>query len=406
MGSSNAQGVLCLPSPTNLNVYFLIYFGNQVGANLMSSKVDMSANSGLGDVIDKNKGFFSYQYYLTEKMTATKHGNGRDWWIITPNIYGDTMFVFLLTTQQGHDTIIGPMIESTGIISFSSGLSQMTINDRGDRIASVSEHGGVYLLNFDRCSGTMSNPVILRESLFPNISDTSSYYGYSFSPNGSKLYIATYGRDIWQVNLENELYSWYRVWFNPNPHILAAVDSLVYIPASIRIGPDNKVYCSVYQSTNYPNWNLNYNQNICSINSPDSLGVLCNFTPFNVNIGSGIKIISGGLPTYVNYNLGALDESICDTLNLSIQNENLKTKNIVSIYPNPSSNTINISSSSLSGKYSLKIYSLLGQQVKQQEIDFSFEGSSKVNIESLASGCYQLMLVNGSNVVSKRFVKE
>lgn len=98
--------------------------------------------------------------------------------------------------------------------------------------------------------------------------------------------------------------------------------------------------------------------------------------------------------------------SSCDSSPFGIGINETEISSNLYIFSNPASNSINISSSSLSGKYSLKIYNLLGQQVKQQEIDFSFEGNSKVTIESLASGYYQLMLVNGSNLLSKRFIKE
>ncbi len=147
-----------------------------------------------------------------------------------------------------------------------------------------------------------------------------------------------------------------------------------------------------------------------------------NATTYNWIFGDGTSLIDDSSVTHVYAYSGfyipivALDNGVgCifplhfDTVFVydctTIESKNHSEKNFI-LYANPSSNTINISSSSISGKYSLKIYNLLGQQVKQQEIDFSFEGSSKVNIESLASGYYQLMLVNGSNVVSKRFVKE
>lgn len=80
--------------------------------------------------------------------------------------------------------------------------------------------------------------------------------------------------------------------------------------------------------------------------------------------------------------------------------------NSLHIYPNPAQNTINISSPNLEGNYSLKIYNLLGQVVKQSGLSFSTAENKTIDVSQLPSGCYELMLINRSSIVSKRFVKE
>ncbi len=402
-GNSNALGITCVPSPNSSNKYFLIYRGQPLGAGLYYSKVDMNADSGFGDIVEKDVLFFPYSNYLTEKVIAIKHANGRDWWILTPSIYSDTIFSFLVTSINQQDTILGPFVSVTGITSFSAGLSQMAISPDGNRIADVSIYGGVFVLNFDRCEGTIYNPVSIRESMFPSSNDSSRYYGCSFSPNGSKLYVTTYGRDIWQVNLENEAYTWYKVWQNPYPMNIVE-DTSVLIPGSIRIGPNNKVYLSVSKSLNWPNWNYNFNQYISVINFPDLLGALCDFSLNGVSISSGNnKFISLGLPSYVNYNLSAIDNSPCDTLGLGITESRI-SNSIINIYPNPTIDELTIEVLNGIAPQEIDIKNAIGITVMKLK---QTKPTAQINIKSLSAGVYfvKVKMQNGEIQV-KKFVKE
>jgi len=52
--------------------------------------------------------------------------------------------------------------------------------------------------------------------------------------------------------------------------------------------------------------------NLSVINSPDSLGVACNFQPYSFNLGG--KRSYFGLPNNPNYDMPPDSGSICDTL--------------------------------------------------------------------------------------------
>ena len=75
-------------------------------------------------------------------------------------------------------------------------------------------------------------------------------------------------------------------------------------------------------------------------------------------------------------------------------------------YPNPATSSINISSSGLPGAYSLKIYNLLGQQVKHEQHNFSDLENYKINVAELPTGYYQLLLSNNKDSFSRGYVKE
>ena len=76
--------------------------------NLKYHIVDMNANSGLGDVILKNQ---FLQTGVSERLTATRHCNGQDWWIVTRKRTGDEYLSILVKP----DTVINnPVISHTG----------------------------------------------------------------------------------------------------------------------------------------------------------------------------------------------------------------------------------------------------------------------------------------------------
>ena len=72
-------------------------------------------------------------------------------------------------------------------------------------------------------------------------------------------------------------------------------------------------------------------------------------------------------------------------------------KNEVSIYPNPSTNTLNISG--VSNIVNVKIYNILGQMVQEN-------ASATIDVSGLKAGNYFIKIETNDGVVSKRFVKE
>ena len=60
----------------------------------------MSANGGLGEVIQKNVQLHNYK--SADGLTAIKHGNGRDWWIINRrwNNINNTFYKYLIWNSK------------------------------------------------------------------------------------------------------------------------------------------------------------------------------------------------------------------------------------------------------------------------------------------------------------------
>ena len=121
-GLPTDQGVMILPKPGNNNLYYIFHYattdtsflylsyGYTEPTHFYYSVVDMNARSGLGDVIQKDVRLPLEGVTCTSKMTAVKHANGRDWWIIRHGWLDNTYIKFLLTP----DSVLGPYFQKIG----------------------------------------------------------------------------------------------------------------------------------------------------------------------------------------------------------------------------------------------------------------------------------------------------
>jgi WD40 repeat protein len=198
---------------------------------------------------------------------------------------------------------------------------QMVFNQTGSRLAttSTSNMGDVFLADFDRCYGILSNykkisaPILSWEE-----GQDSTTSGLAFSPNGRYLYVTKYSH-VLQYDLQQD--SWYVVsgrdtTYNQFNGFFTSA-----------LAPDGKIYIGNFHGMG--------NQ-MSTINNPDQLGAGCNFCPkcFRA-ITNSYKTAMSVPPCMPNYELGA---QVCWPLEVNeVERENVK------VYPNPASNQLNVS---------------------------------------------------------------
>jgi hypothetical protein len=75
--------LIIINNPANSNEYYLFSVGvttvSQTG--VFYSIIDISKNNGLGEVVSKNNQLSTWQ--AVDCISATKHANGKDWWLVT-----------------------------------------------------------------------------------------------------------------------------------------------------------------------------------------------------------------------------------------------------------------------------------------------------------------------------------
>lgn len=317
INASSTQGALILPLPNNLNVYYLFHQGKMESLNCYPytetyryyfSIVDISKDGGKGEVISKNN--ILIDDWSTEKMTAIKHGNGRDWWIIMHGI--NDIFYKVLLSPYGIDTIliqnIGPSFNELiwgGCVI--KDIGQMASSPDGAKLALVTLSGNIDIFDFDRCNGDISNwqPI--------NPQGLDSYYGCAFSPNGNYLYVANAYSPcgLYQYDLTTSDISLSKITISQN-------DSNFYF-GQMKLASDGKIYI-----TNYCSDYLHV------IYNPNSSGLLCDFEANAINFAG--KKISLGLPNIPNFELGTLVGSACDTIPIIQPEEKPETLFIPNIF--------------------------------------------------------------------------
>jgi hypothetical protein len=386
-GMTSCQGALILPDPGNSERYYVFHESGEgfIVSNIFQvqplhlsySVVDMTLDGGLGGIIDTLKNIHVIEDTLMwGGLTAVKHANGRDWWIVAHRFYTDKYYKLLLTPTG----LNGPYEQIIGSAFTIDVCVQATFSPNGSKYC-LSTYGGWFdLLDFDRCTGEFSNATTV-------FSDDLYIYGSSFSPDSRFLYTSTlldlYQYDTWDANMVSDVI-----------HI-AEWDSF-YAPAEVwffmhQLAPDGKIYISTFNGSYYFN----------VINSPDSLGLSCDFQPHSLNLG--FPHFNDNLPSFPNYDLGALEGSLCDTI-VNIPT-GLPPPNSSSfrISPNPATTWLDIVyETSADGLFEL--FDINGKRVAATSLYHYFK-NRLIDVSNLPAGVYLATVTqNGKQVWREKVV--
>jgi hypothetical protein len=327
--TGNAQeSTLIVPVLDNPDQYYIIHMTgniNLLGADadayqLLYTKVDMSLNNGLGDVVTGQKNIL-IATGLSGSVKAVP-GNDCNIWLITHDLY-NTQFKAFEVTATGISTTAVTSSVGNGVVGFMGPLSfvgNMAVSHDRSRIA-FAQYGGelipiIELFDFNPGTAAITNARVI---------DTVAFIaGYSlcFSPDNSKMYFSmlnpgeTYANNPNNLHIESSLFQ-----YNVNAATPAAINnSRVLLSDSIssynnvmRLGPDGKIYLPssyggdtstttgyFYSPTQYPG---NYTgpafqAYIGCIQNPNASGASCNFNRKAVALhaySSGAETMGGGL---------------------------------------------------------------------------------------------------------------
>ncbi len=374
--SSCTQGSLILPMSSDSNKYFVIgeeRYWNPGLSRLFYSIVDMTLDSGKGDVAKKNILLSSSNF--TEKLIAVKHANGRDWWLLVHEYNTSAFYKFLLTDS----VLIFIDSQSIGTIYNNSKgfLGQMIFSKDGDKLLCAGNYYVLDLFDFDRCTGTISNWIDLGILNHP---PSNSYYGCSFSESGDRIYLSgvdsLFQFDLTSANIAaSKTFMW------------KTIGSSQGIGQHL-ISPYGKIYIA-----NYPRDTTVYYIHV--IEKPNDLYPACTFVPYGFYLGG--RKSRFGLPNMPNYNLGALAGSPCDTLT-AIAELN-QYDNEIKIYPNPAKSNFTFEYN-IDNKPNakLRVENILGVCVKSLALsDKNHE--VVISTSNLAEGIYILKLVDGNTLI-------
>jgi hypothetical protein len=295
------QGAIILPVPESDSLYYLLHKDKVVPGDtegvFFSSKhlyktiVDMGANVGVGKVLSKNE-VITEGSLNTGKLTAVKHANGRDWWILI-RLYAANRYDKFLVKPSGVKYIEQQEI---GLGIPFAGVGQAVFAPNGSKYVeynTLSLEEGHYLdiYDFDRCTGMLSNPIQI------TMQDSAWAGGVAISPNSRYLYVSSYLRvfqyDLWAADIEASQDT-VAVWDG-----FGGVFATTFYLA--QLAPDGKIYINSNNGSRY----------LHVIEQPDLPGDSCQVCQHCLEIPS---VNNFSLPNFPNYRLGPLEGSPCDTL--------------------------------------------------------------------------------------------
>jgi hypothetical protein len=157
-GLSLSQANLAIPKPGTSATYYLFHSTIDIQATSQSqylylTTIDMNGNGGLGAVLSKNQIIIN-DLLNVGKISACKHANGRDWWVICKKS-NSNIYYFLLITPYGID---GPYTQAIGIVR-TSDAGQDVFSSDGTKFAYYYPLQDLEIFDFNRCTGTLSNPI-------------------------------------------------------------------------------------------------------------------------------------------------------------------------------------------------------------------------------------------------------
>ncbi len=283
------QALLAVPKPKTLDNYSLFYVDLQpvfdsvyfpvAPTHLYYAEVDMQAEQGKGAVIQKHIEIVNDTLAMSS-ITATKHENGSDWWIICPEKLSNCYWTILLA-QNGIDTIFK---QCTGKIWDDNDAVQLCFSPKGNRMVRGNDTNGLQILDFDSATGALSKPYVASLAL-----DTFSwhYSGTAFSPNSRFLYLSS-GRKLWQYDLLASDIEQSRVLIGERTTQLGVPSTSIL---SMMLAPDGKIYVGGTTSFNH----------LHVIHQPNCKGLACNFEQYAVDLTIQSVFTMPNHPNFINW---------------------------------------------------------------------------------------------------------
>ena len=295
--NSSTQSALVVPRPGSTTQFYIFTTGAWGGMNSLSNGsfnlnlVDMSLAGGLGDVTIKNQVILPQ---VCEKLTATLHCNGIDYWVVVHKYNSDKFYSYLLTST-GLSAV--PVISSLGIIHGDtlggngfSAIGYMKISPDGKKLALAcyTDIRTVEIFDFNYNNGILSNKIT--DTIWFNYHGNSGLYGVAFSPDNSKLYVSDINDSTINPShvYQYDLSSGNNVTILASKTIIQSSNTQAY--GALQLAPNGKIYLAKSASLK-----------LDVINNPNVQGAGCTYVIDGLQMGNsqGQHTSKLGLPNFV-----------------------------------------------------------------------------------------------------------
>jgi PKD repeat protein len=229
------------------------------------------------------------------QLTACRHANGRDWWVLVPVI--NKPFVYSVLISPSNAVVVDTMVVDH---IMKSGLGQAKFSPDGEKYirynkVTLGEDDYLDVFDFNRSTGQLSNHNQV------NISPNADAGGVAISPSSQFLYVSHYNHiyqyDLWAEDIFASqdtvaTYDGYLEWGIFHSRFFMA-----------HLAPDGKIYLN----------NASGVKTLHVIESPDKRGLACNVRQHAIQLPNNN---AATLANHPHYRLGPIDGSPADTLGI------------------------------------------------------------------------------------------
>lgn len=296
-----SEGAIILPSSNIDDTYSVIYHSS-ISVNGTTFEIDKILEA---KIHVENDSSFTLMYkdsligekvqFYSPRIEAVRHGNGRDWWIVT----------FEERTGLYFSYILGP----EGIWLQHSGTTEPVLGSGGGAMSSFSPNGNFFarmdidspyeeqvltLYSFDRCSGVL-------EILDTFKAEIGALTAPCFSPSERYLY-GNNNENLWQWDLWAEDIAASKTLVDTFDGFIAPGFFAQNFGQQMA-APDGRIYIIPTGSSDYMH----------VIERPNLQAKDCKFLQHHIKLPAPNTRTAPNIP---NFRLGPLDGSPCDTLGI------------------------------------------------------------------------------------------
>ncbi|UTW62062.1 gliding motility-associated C-terminal domain-containing protein [bacterium SCSIO 12741] len=257
--SSAAQSALIVPDPAGSSRYYIFTVPEKSNKKACYSIVDMTLNQGMGDVIASNKNTPISNFKVADKLTAIRHINGRDFWVLLQDNDDWTIYAYLVNGNGVSQNPTVNLLNNRPANVKVGHMGCLKASPDGKLIASTSlTHSHLMIFDFNGAIGAINER---GQYTYPKNS-TGAVYGAEFSQDSRILYVSSKN---WID--QYELYT-----PSGNPSVIRIDQNKDGNYRQMQLAPDGKIY--VARSINPPRKSV-----LGVIHQPTNLGAACGFNP-------------------------------------------------------------------------------------------------------------------------------
>lgn len=291
LGYPGTQNNLILPFPgdsTKAVVFYKFTTEDYLHNILYYALVEFNDEYPLGIIVSKDHELIDPK--SSALITATRHANGRDWWLILPDNATNRFYTMLLDPN-------GVSVKDTQAIGQPweerEWASQAVFTPDGSKYIRCNPWKGLDIFDFDRCTGQLSNPIESGPLSNPILVGC----GAGVSVDSRYLFVSNV-KYLYQYDLMDPDILSTRVLIDSFDGYINPFPTSFY---QMMLAPDGKLYM----------FSTNGVKSIHVINHPERRDQACGFVQHGMELPAYADIGSPNIPYYRS---GPLIGSGCDTL--------------------------------------------------------------------------------------------